>query len=98
MVVSNKFLTAIEQFNDVDFFSAHDLFEELWTDCRTHEKELFRGFVQLSVGMFHLVSGNLKGAVSQLRKSVKNLRNLLQNFPRLTFFMLFQRRKLLFLK
>lgn len=73
MVISNKFLTAIDHFNNADFFSAHDSFEEIWMECRTGEKEFLQGLVQLSVGMFHLISGNLKGAVSQLRKSIEKL-------------------------
>jgi hypothetical protein len=70
---SEQFVKAVNQFNNGDFFSAHDSFEEIWINCRTREKEFLQGLVQLSVGMFNLVSWNFKGAVSQLRKSVEKL-------------------------
>lgn len=80
MVVPNKFLLAVENFNNTDFFSAHDSFEELWIECKTDERDFFQGLVQLSVGMFHLISGNFKGAISQLDKSVKKLEKFAPNF------------------
>ncbi|MFA6979940.1 MAG: DUF309 domain-containing protein [Ignavibacteriaceae bacterium] len=86
MEVSDKLITAIEQFNNADFFSAHDSFEEIWLDCRTGEKEFLQGLVQLSIGMFHLVSGNLNGAVSQLRKSVEKLEKFSPEFSEIDVF------------
>jgi len=86
MEASDKLLTAIEQFNNADFFSAHDSFEEIWIDCRTGEKEFLQGLVQLSVGMFHFISGNLKGAVSQLRKSVEKLEKFAPEFYEIDVF------------
>lgn len=80
MVISTKFLTAVELFNNADFFSAHDSFEELWIECRTDERDFFQGLVQLSVGMFHFISGNFRGAVSQLGKSVEKLEKFGPNF------------------
>ena len=95
MEESEKFVKAVEQFNNGDFFSAHDLFEELWIDCRTHEKEFFQGFVQLSVGMFHLVSGNFKGAVSQLHKSVEKLEKFTPKFSEIDVFYVVSKAKTL---
>ncbi|MDP3149893.1 MAG: DUF309 domain-containing protein [Ignavibacteria bacterium] len=86
MEVSNKLLTAIEQFNNADFFSAHSSFETIWSKCRTGEKEFLHGLVQLSVGMFHLISGNFKGAVSQLRKSVEKLEKFAHEFCEIDVF------------
>ncbi len=80
MVVPNKFLLAVENFNNTDFFSAHDSFEELWIECKTDERDFLQGLVQLSVGMFHFISGNFKGAISQLGKSVKKLEKFAPNF------------------
>lgn len=93
MILSNNFLSAIEQFNNADFFSAHDSFEEIWMDCRTGEKEFLQGLVQLSVGMFHLISGNLKGAVSQLRKSVEKLDKFSPEFYEIDVFYIVSKSK-----
>jgi predicted metal-dependent hydrolase len=66
----------ITLFNNFDFFAAHDFFEDIWMDADRKEKEFFQGLVQVSVGCYHLICGNLKGAKSQLSKS----RNKLNKF------------------
>lgn len=58
----------ITLFNECDFFSAHDFFEDIWMDANRNEKEFFQGLVQISVGCYHLICGNLNGAKSQLSK------------------------------
>lgn len=67
----------IRLFNRGDFFSAHDVFEKLWLESDKTEKQLLQGLVQLSVGCFHLISGNYKGAFSQLSKGKDKLKNYL---------------------
>ena len=63
----------ITLFNECDFFSAHDFFEDIWMDADRHEKEFFQGLVQISVGCYHLICGNHKGAKSQLTKGMNKL-------------------------
>ena len=60
-------------FNDCDFFAAHDYFEEIWMEAKRDEKEFFQGLVQVSVGCYHLICGNIKGAKSQLEKGISKL-------------------------
>ncbi len=67
-------LHGIELFNDADFFSAHDFFEELWFESDNDDRLFLQGMVQVSVGCYHLISGNYKGALSQLTKSKEKLR------------------------
>jgi predicted metal-dependent hydrolase len=65
----------IRLFNETDFFAAHDFFEDCWMDCSLEEKLFFQGLVQISVGSFHLLSGNLKGSLSQYLKGIGKLAN-----------------------
>lgn len=64
----------IALFNECDYFSAHDFFEDIWMDANFNEKEFFQGLVQISVGCYHLICGNLKGAKSQLIKGSAKLK------------------------
>jgi len=64
----------VDYFNAGYFFEAHDTFEELWMDDRDASKRFYQGLVQLSTGCYHLVMKNVKGARSQLSKSVAKLR------------------------
>ncbi len=63
----------IKLFNQADFFAAHDFFEELWMEAKKEEKMFFQGMVQVSVGCYHFICGNLKGSQSQLIKSISKL-------------------------
>jgi len=62
-------------FNDSDFFAAHDFFEEIWFECERSEKLFFQGMIQISVGCYHLICGNVSGARSQLQKGITKLKN-----------------------
>jgi hypothetical protein len=64
----------IKLFNNADFFSAHDFFESCWIECDKADKLFFQGMVQISVGCYHLISGNQKGCLSQFRKGIEKLR------------------------
>lgn len=70
----------INLFNESDFFSAHDFFEDIWMDADRDEKEFFQGLVQVSVGCYHLICGNLNGAESQLTKAKTKLNNFMPNY------------------
>lgn len=63
----------IKLFNDSDFFSAHDFFEDIWMEVKQEEKDFFQGLVQISVGCYHLICGNFIGSVSQLTKGKEKL-------------------------
>ncbi len=72
-----EILEGIRLFNEGDFFSAHDFFEELWMESEKTDKLFLQGLVQISVGCYHLICGNFKGANSQLLKGKTKLRNYL---------------------
>jgi len=67
----------IELFNKADFFSTHDFFEECWIESDREERFFFQGMVQVSVGCYHLISGNFRGSLNQLKKGTKKLRSYL---------------------
>ena len=73
-------IVGIKLFNDADFFSAHDYFESKWVECQQKDRLFFQGLVQISVGCYHLVCGNYKGALSQLNKGKTKLINYLPSY------------------
>lgn len=68
-----ELLEGVVLFNDGAYFEAHDHFEDLWMEAENYEKELYQGLVQVSVGSYHLICGNYKGALSQYQKGVEKL-------------------------
>ncbi len=70
----------IRLFNDTDFFSAHDIFEELWVECDREDRFFFQGLVQISVGYYYLLYGNFCGCLSQFKKGNRKLISYLPNY------------------
>jgi len=73
-------LQGIELFNNCDFFEAHDFFEDLWFESNLIDKKFYQSLVHISVGSFHLISGNYFGTVSQFEKFVKKIEYYLPEY------------------
>ena len=57
-----RFQKAIALFNSRDWYSAHDVFEELWHETYGLERNTIHCFLQIAVAQVHLESGNTNGA------------------------------------
>jgi len=73
----------IKLFNDSDFFAAHDFFEDIWMEANKTDKLFYQGLVQVSVGCFHLICGNLNGAKSQISKGINKLLDFIPEYNNL---------------
>jgi predicted metal-dependent hydrolase len=54
-------------------FNAHEVLEAAWKNCPDHEKSLWQALAQLAVGITHVQRGNVKGAITVLRRSSAGL-------------------------
>ena len=52
----------IRHFNACDFFEAHEVWEELWTEYRGPARRFFQGLIQAAVALHHFGNGNIRGA------------------------------------
>jgi uncharacterized protein len=50
-------------------FNAHEVFEAAWKNGPDGERTLWQGLAQLAVGITHVQRGNLKGAITLLRRA-----------------------------
>jgi predicted metal-dependent hydrolase len=73
-------LVGISLFNNADFFAAHDFFEEMWVESNREDRLFFQGLTQISVGCFHLICKNYKGAFSQFTKGTDKLNDFLPSY------------------
>ena len=71
------FFSGLKTFNGGDYFDAHEIWEELWSEYYLKDREFIQGLIQLAVCFVHLQNGNINGARSLLNKSIKKL----QGFP-----------------
>ena len=56
------YLQGIEHFNECDFFEAHEVWEELWTEYRGELRRFYQGMIQAAVALHHFGNGNIRGA------------------------------------
>jgi hypothetical protein len=54
-------------------FNAHEVFEAAWKNGPGEERMLWQGLAQLAVGITHIQRGNVKGAVTLLRRASARL-------------------------
>ena len=59
----------LRQYELMDYFEAHEIWEELWSNYYLKDRRFIQGLIQLSVSFVHLGNGNMIGAKNLLRKS-----------------------------
>lgn len=62
-------------------FNAHEVLEAAWKNGPQSERELWQGLAQLAVGITHIQRGNVKGALTLLRRAELRLANEGQTAP-----------------
>ena len=67
------FQRGIEQFNEGDYFEAHETLEALWKSESGPVRNLLQGIIQLAVALHHVRRGNQKGALSLLERALVRL-------------------------
>ena len=72
-VHDERFLRGIECFNKGEYFTAHDLIEEVWRETVDDTKDFLQGLIQTAVAMHHFARGNVAGACREYRFAVERL-------------------------
>lgn len=71
MKVPEQYVQFIDKFNAGEYYDCHDILEEIWMEDKSDK--FLQGLLQLSVGLYHLEYGNIKGARWMLGNSRKYL-------------------------
>ena len=58
---SARLRAGVEHFNAGRFFEAHEAWEEIWRSRTPEPRELFRGLIQIAVGLYHFVERSKPG-------------------------------------
>ena len=67
----------IRYFNDCEFFEAHEVWEELWTEYRGSLRRYYQGLIQAAVALHHFGNGNIRGAKKVYLSSLAYLQDFL---------------------
>lgn len=57
-----RYLQGIEYFNECDFFEAHEVWEDLWSEIQGYPRKFYQGLIQVAVCLHHFGNGNIRGA------------------------------------
>jgi uncharacterized protein len=74
----------LELFNDRRFFDAHEAWEDVWREmprAQAAARRHMQGLIQMAVAFHHWTTGNITGARSVLRRSLRNLDGAESSFP-----------------
>jgi hypothetical protein len=64
----------IRQFNAGEFYECHDTLEELWMEEPGKVRDLYKGILQIGVGLYHEGRSNRKGALRLLHSGIGLIR------------------------
>lgn len=64
-----RYLAGVLLFNQGDYFEAHEVWEDLWSEAHGDERKFYQGLIQSAVGLCHFGNGNLGGAVKLYHSS-----------------------------
>jgi hypothetical protein len=64
-----RYLAGVVLFNQGDFFEAHEVWEDLWSEAAGDARKFYQGLIQAAVGLCHYCNGNLRGAAKLYRTS-----------------------------
>ena len=70
----DSLFTALNLFNNHEWYRAHDAFEEIWNTVDGDERQVIQGILQVSVSQFHLSKGNLNGATILLGEGLGRIK------------------------
>jgi hypothetical protein len=62
-----RYLAGILFFNDRDFFEAHEVWEDVWTEVTGAQRRFYQGLIQAAVALHHFRNGNVRGATKLYR-------------------------------
>jgi len=65
-----RFVRGVSLFNDGEYLEASDLFEDLFFEGVRDEPDFVRIFLQFSVGIYHVQTGQLRPAVERIEEGL----------------------------
>jgi predicted metal-dependent hydrolase len=69
----DKFQRGLDHFNALEFFEAHEVWEEIWLVEAEPEKTFLQGLIQIAAAFHHYCRGNPQGAESLLASGIVKL-------------------------
>ena len=77
----SRFEKGMRLFNSCQWYKSHDVFEEIWHETGSPDRQLIQGILQVAVAQVHLENSNLNGATILYGEALGRLKRFhLANF------------------
>ncbi|MBK5258250.1 MAG: DUF309 domain-containing protein [Thermoanaerobaculia bacterium] len=70
---TQNFLRGIAHFNSLEFWEAHESWEELWLVAESDIEQFLQGLIQVAAAYHHLKRGTFRGGVRLFDSALKRL-------------------------
>lgn len=67
-------LAGIDRFNRLEFWEAHEAWEELWLQAESDVRQFLQGLIQLAAAYHHVKRGTFPGGVRLFEAGLRKLR------------------------
>tara|TARA_Y100000590_G_scaffold217133_1_gene245873 strand:- start:6105 stop:6524 length:420 start_codon:yes stop_codon:yes gene_type:complete len=71
--VNHLFEAGRRLFNSGEYFDAHEEWEEMWSEFNLPDRLFVQGLIQVTVSLYHLLTGNLKGSRNLMGRAIDKL-------------------------
>lgn len=71
--IPDEFWTAVDQFNQQQYYACHDTLEALWIEADQADKGFYQGILQVAVALYHLSNENWRGTVILMGEGLNRL-------------------------
>ncbi|MGZ8710372.1 MAG: DUF309 domain-containing protein [Thermoanaerobaculia bacterium] len=69
-----------EHFNALEFWEAHEAWEEVWLASESETEQFLQGLIQLAAAYHHMRRGTLRGGVRLFEAALRRLSNFEQGY------------------
>jgi uncharacterized protein len=73
VIPPDEFHTAIDQFNNREWFECHETLEDLWMGESGMPRDFYQGVIQIAIALHHWRRGNFEGAMKLLKTGAEFL-------------------------
>jgi predicted metal-dependent hydrolase len=77
------FARGVDHFNALEFWEAHEAWEELWLEADGDLVEFYQGLIQLAAAYHHMKRGTFRGAVRLFDAALRRLEPFADGFHHL---------------
>jgi len=79
-LLDERVVCGVEAFNAGQYFKAHEIWEAVWREIQSPEKDYYQALIQAAVALHHWNNGNVLGAHRLAGRALKRLEEFVPGY------------------